>query len=282
MNSRFKLGIFSWFGFLLPVGERLQLIRKAGFDAVTVWWEDEIGYEGGEREKVPDMIRDLGLELENMHVPFEGCNAFWSDSRVDRDDMLKKHLEWIRDCERHGIPTLVMHVTDGDVVPDPNPYGLAVLKQLVRAAEDSGVAIAIENTRRQDEFLPYIFSEIQSGHLGLCYDSSHDRLLGRELSWLLQRYGDRLLSTHLSDNDGIGDRHWLPGEGDLDWTRITEAFPGKYEGKLTLEVLPKEEDLRHTPEEFMKKAYTGAQRLEEMIGKNTRAHGIKEGKEIDD
>ncbi len=47
-----KYGIFSWFGFVMPLSERLELIKKAGFDSTCLWWEDE---DGGKmrRELIP-------------------------------------------------------------------------------------------------------------------------------------------------------------------------------------------------------------------------------------
>lgn len=32
-----KSGIFSWFGFPIPMEERLRMIKDAGFDSVLLW-----------------------------------------------------------------------------------------------------------------------------------------------------------------------------------------------------------------------------------------------------
>lgn len=39
MRNKSNIGIFSWFGYVMPMKERLELIKKAGFDGVTIWWE---------------------------------------------------------------------------------------------------------------------------------------------------------------------------------------------------------------------------------------------------
>lgn len=49
--------------------ERLHLIKEAGFDAVSAWWEDEEGTPGIKKEHFPTLARDSGLILENIHVP---------------------------------------------------------------------------------------------------------------------------------------------------------------------------------------------------------------------
>lgn len=253
--ENYKLGIFSWYGFPLPIYERLRLISEAGFDATTLWWEDEVGFSGGEKEKVPDMVRGLGLILDNIHVPFHGCNDFWSDSADIRKDITRKHIEWLRDCQKYSIPRMVMHLSDGYQPPPPNKYGLDAMKEIVREAEECGVVIALENTMRQDEILSFIFSEIKSQNLGLCYDTSHDWLLAAKKADILKEYGAILASTHISDNDGMADRHWLPQEGIVDWMEVVKVFPKDYQGCITLEVLPREEDLKQQPELFLKKAY---------------------------
>ena len=37
-NSMKGLSIFSWFSYPLPLQERLELIKNAGFDATALWW----------------------------------------------------------------------------------------------------------------------------------------------------------------------------------------------------------------------------------------------------
>jgi hypothetical protein len=35
--------------------------------------------------------------------------------------------------------------------------------------------------------------------------------------------GRNIISLHISDDDGIDERHWYPGNGVLSWNEITEA-----------------------------------------------------------
>jgi hypothetical protein len=81
-------------------------------------------------------------------------------------------------------------------------------------------------------------SSIDSPHLGFCYDSSHDFLYARHPTDILRRWGGRLATTHRSDNDGTGDRHWIPGRGTIDWAGIRDALPKRRPLPLSLEVVP--------------------------------------------
>lgn len=254
------LGMFAWFSFDLPLVDRLQMLRQAGFHATSLWWDGR-----HERHAVPQLVRDAGLLLDNIHVPFDDCNDFWSDDAAAREAIVTTHLGWIEECARHQAPRMVMHVTRGAALPAPNGYGLRCLERLVAAAEAAQITLAVENTRRRD-YLDFLFHEIPSPHLGFCYDSSHDWLYSAQKAALLRDFGDRLVTTHFSDNDGEMDRHWLPGSGIVDWQQIARHFPtASYRGNLFLEVLPRRSELAQPPEEFVRKAYTQAVALAEKI-----------------
>lgn len=67
------LGIFAWFGYEMPLKESLRLIKATGFDQVLLWWGE---FEGDiPLLKQPETVRRLGLEVENAHAPFQGCNT---------------------------------------------------------------------------------------------------------------------------------------------------------------------------------------------------------------
>jgi sugar phosphate isomerase/epimerase len=71
--------------------------------------------------------------------------------------------------------------------------------------------------------------------------------------------------THLGDNDGVHDRHWLPGLGILNWKEITRWFPVKtYQGSLTLEVFPKDQENEPAPD-FIASAYQSIERLYNLL-----------------
>ena len=96
----------------------------------------------------------------------------------------------------------------------------------------------MENTGKLHH-LDHIYSSIESPFLGFCYDSSHDFLGAPELGEILSKWGHLLVATHLSDNDGVTDKHWIPKEGIIDWGIIGDSFPkDAYTGFFTLEVLP--------------------------------------------
>lgn len=250
-----KMGIFSWFGWIMPLPRRLQLIKESGFEAVSVWWEDEIGQPGYPRGDMPALVRESGLTLENIHAPYDQVDNLWSENKVRREAIIDRYYKWLYECAQYQIPLMVMHIIDRAYPQKPNRWGIESLTRIVHKAEELGIRIAIENTGSAD-YIDFVLDEINSEYLGLCYDSSHDRLYSSQMGIVLLKQGHRLFTAHLSDNDGDFDQHWLPGEGIIDWQYLGSCFPVQhYKGCLSLEVQAKPIDLEQAPELFLRKAY---------------------------
>jgi sugar phosphate isomerase/epimerase len=142
---------------------------------------------------------------------------------------------------------------------------MQIIRDLVTRAGEKDVVLAVENTGRPD-YLDFVLSGIDSPGIGLCYDSSHDFLFGMTRGTILAKWRDRLVTTHLSDNNGEYDDHALPWDGKVDWEIVADCFPSEtYSGPIMLEVYPQNGD-RRTPEEFLTAAYERAVRLREKLG----------------
>lgn len=235
MEIKTRLGMYAAFGFHVPFEERVRLIAEAGFGCTSLWWEHKNERVRELKHLAPGIVRDVGLALESIHVPYSHCNDFWSENADVRAGVLKQHCEWVEDCARHETAILVMHVTLGRTPPPMSNAGLDAYGKLVAHAQRHGVTVAIENTR-SNEYLDALFAHIPDAALGFCYDISHDVLHSDEPGKLLRDHGNRLVSTHFADTDGILDRHWLPGAGVIDYSTIMKDFPEDYAGAWVLEV----------------------------------------------
>lgn len=231
-------GFFSWFGYQMPIEERLRLIGEAGFDRVSIWLGTEEACVSEHRPAdLCAAATRVGLSVECAHAPYDDCNLLWSDEDSVADPLVGRMASWIRFCGTQAIPCMVMHLTRGDEPPHPSAAGLARIEGLVEEAARSSVVVALENTRKTAA-VDRALSAIDSPHLGFCYDSSHDFLWAQHPTDILRRWGERLAYTHLSDNDGIQDRHWIPGRGTVDWARIRVALPRRSPLPFSLEVVP--------------------------------------------
>ncbi len=261
------VGVYSYFGYSLPFDERLETIRQAGFRITSIGLgEEEELVRAGREDEMPGRARSKGLFVEYAHAPDDLCNKLWSDCGEERRETRRKYVSYVNFCEKHSIPTLVVHVSrsKGDQPAPPGVEGLQVLEYLVKHGEGSNVRIAVENTQKP-EYLDYLFSRISSPCFGLCYDTSHDFLYSPQPGLLLERWGHLLLATHISDNDGLADRHWLPKEGVVDWNKVKACFPLKtYAGSLNLEIFPKAPE-SESPLGFLKRAHERITWVEDML-----------------
>jgi sugar phosphate isomerase/epimerase len=66
-------------------------------------------------------------------------------------------------------------------------------------------------------------NDFDSEYLGICFDTSHANLTDDPYE-LLRNYGNRLLTTHISDNRGENDDHLLPYEGEINWQEIVPSL----------------------------------------------------------
>jgi sugar phosphate isomerase/epimerase len=59
---------------------------------------------------------------------------------------------------------------------------------------------------------------LENGKIGVCCDTNH--LFRESPGDFIRKIGSRVVTLHVSDFDGIDERHWMPGEGIVDWNDI--------------------------------------------------------------
>jgi sugar phosphate isomerase/epimerase len=229
-----KTGIFYWFGFPIPSKERFKLISSAGFDTVFIWWGDQYIDIDGPKERLPELAKNAGLNIENIHTDFEHTNLIWVD-KLGWEDVFNRYISSVEACYRYQIPTMVLHLSNGDAPPLPSQLGIERIKRIIEKAEERNINVALENLRKP-EFLDFVFERIESEKLMFCYDSGHENCYSKKGN-LLDKFGDKLIALHLHDNDGTDDQHRIPSEGSIDWNKIAFKLKQKqYKGSISLEV----------------------------------------------
>lgn len=257
-----KTGIFSRFGYFIPIEERLELIKQAGFDSTSLWWGN-----GGKDEQIK-LARKIGLEIDNIHTPFNNPNDLWVDT-LNGDDYFNVLISCIKDAAHYNIPICVIHITDYINPPELTSIGLNRIQQLVVLSENKDVYLALENLN-YIQHLDYIFDNIQSKHLGFCYDSGHENLFHNE-NKCLSKYMNRLLAVHINDNNGKDNTHLLPFDGSIKWDKVMNKLNKSKNLKyLSLEVNmnPRhDENLIYkdlTAKEFLELSYKRIKKLGQM------------------
>lgn len=248
-----QTGVFGWYGFTQPFQERIELIKKAGFDNVMLWWEDETYFGFTGRRKMTEIVNSCGLKLDNIHLPFDDTNLLWSCDKSVREKQTAKIINWLHECRDAGAGAAVMHTSDGRGIELDCKHGFESFSEIVKAAEGIKLRISLENTS-MTEYTEFVLEEFESDYVGFCYDSSHDFINGQSCGKILDKWKHRLFSVHLSDNDGFCDRHWIPGRGIVNWNEVISTIKKTKCKVYSMEVFPCEDEKNMAPIDFLIKA----------------------------
>ena len=255
--------IYDWFGYELPIKERYQLIKEAGFDGVLLWWSEYLGrddYRNG-----PKVARVAGLFVENLHTPFQVQDSIWLDN-LDGEASIECYLQCVQDCAEFEIPTMVVHLPDDD--KPHNALGLNRIKKIAEKAEHLNVNVALENLHNFNN-LSYMLEQVDSSRVGFCYDCCHHYHYYPS-NELLAMYGSRLMALHLHDyiENSI---HRLPFDGVIDWAAAMKKInETNYSGAIAIEAMNwGYKDI--SAEAFLQRAFEQAKRLEAYASTNNHA-----------
>ena len=99
------------------------------------------------------------------------------------------------------------------------------LDALAKVCRESGVTLCVEDLPRtcigncSAEILDLISV---NSDLRVCFDTNH--LLFEKPVDFVRAVADKIVTVHVSDYDFIDERHWLPGEGDVEWSALLAAL----------------------------------------------------------
>lgn len=234
----------------------MRAMAKAGFTHVN--WNVDAGssyvYASAEIDYFAAMLSDAGLRGWSVHgsngrnnlteIAARGAEGHFIEGRKD---YLSPH-EWQRQAGLHlirnrielaaaiGARSVVMHVEFPDAVYRDRDTGEAAFQILHRSLDDlkddcakHGVRLAIENIPSlsiddMSTLLDRVFARHDGSFVGLCFDSGHAQIVEPGGLTLLHTFGERLVATHLHDNDGRNDQHLLPGDGCIPFERVLAAI----------------------------------------------------------
>lgn len=215
------------FGFFdIPLKERLRAVKDAGIEQAVYVWEEENNRTGAPATEIFRLCEKQGLVTECVHYPQERAADLWREG-IEGEDYTRNVIRAVKEAGEREIKHLVMHTTRRLTTPPPCETGTERMKRVLEEAEKQGVNIALENTRFLN-YNRYLYEHCPSERLRFCFDCGHARCFtpGEDP---LGMFGDRLVTTHLHDNDGTADQHRRPGLGTADWDEILgrlKMYPG--------------------------------------------------------
>ena len=203
------------------------------------------------------LIADCGLRLWSVHLPF---GRQWDIASPDSELAAKavaSAKRFLQIGAGWGAEVAVVHPSTEPIADEERAGYLErskrALAELDRAAHSYGIKLAVECLPRtclcntSDEMLEVL--DTLDG-AGACFDANH--ALQESSEEFASRLSGRTMTVHMSDYDGVDERHWLPGEGTIRWSAVIDALArGGYSGPFMFEVGSKKGDEVRTPYDLM-------------------------------
>ena len=201
------------------------------------------------------LCEEYGVHFVAMHAICGRNDDLDTMETEQRPRMIADHIRSLQIAADFGVKTYTVHPgAYFHVVPEYHTplealrrNTLEALDAMVPVAEKCGVVIAVENSfeppNSPDEVLYYVNHYSSSPAVGVCYDTGHANLMApfpgkkAELyasympsSWwengiieepaALDKLFPHIVTTHIHDNNGYGDLHAMPYDGNIDWNQL--------------------------------------------------------------
>ncbi len=208
-------------------------IHKAGISKIELFCS-AAHFDYSSQEAVRDLagwLGERGLELHSLHSPTQRDTAGRHESgvpisisdgertrRLDAVDEVKRAIDV---AERIPFKYLVQHLGSSRQSADARFIDAAFnsLEHLAIFAKQRGVTIALENTTTEIGAPLSLANFIKETHLNdlrFCFDTGHAHI-EPGIAAAFETMRERVVTTHVHDNDGEDDEHLLPYEGTIDW-----------------------------------------------------------------
>lgn len=241
MKNRF--GIATCF-FETSSPELWETASKAGFTDGEIdtdkWLSTEEMLDAS--QKFYDDLKAGGVKATSFHLPF---GHQWDVSAKDQEHrknvipQLGKMLQWSGERDIH---IAVLHASYEPIQEEERQERLKIaaesIAELSKIGSKYGVQIAVEDLPRTclgncaDDLLTLTSAGETAG---VCFDVNH--LLKETHREFMDKVGKLVITTHLSDYDKTDEKHWLPGDGCIDWAELRKLFERvNYSGRYLFEL----------------------------------------------
>lgn len=242
--------------------------KDAGIDYAEVSLPQEL-YVLPDYKFVKKVADDTGVHLWSYHLPFKPFDLI--DISASDKEWRNRSVDYIAEIIKKaadiGIDKFILHsggITKRKTAEEVEERLDCACESYARFAEiaaKEGGVICVENlppvcVGKDIEEMKKLLSA--DSRLRLCFDTNH--LLPGDGSEFIRAFADRLVTIHVSDYDLINERHWLPGEGKVNWQDIYKTLcsvgyngPWLYEIRFeNLTTITRERNL--TCEDFVRNA----------------------------
>lgn len=246
---------------------KLDEMKKAGIYGIELCRSYYGEFEKLDFLGLKKKLDEIDLKLWSMHLPFGPFDKIdiSSGDEVLRQNSIMYLCGLIDKGGKIGAKRFVIH-TSGEPIADEERKerinnAKKSLTKLADCAEKYGAIICVEDLPR--DCLGNCANDLldltgDDDRLKICFDTNH--IITEQPHDVIKKVGSKIETLHVSDFDFINERHWLPGEGKIDWDKLTKALEEiNYNGVWMYEIgfgIPRTilRDRELTPEDFIRSA----------------------------
>ena len=247
--QKWKVGTYS--GVLNEINAtQLNELEDLGFELIELGVSYLVGKPIEEQKEwishINEVMDSSGLKIWSIHIPFGKSLDISSVDENDRQRIVKELISLIDLCSNLRPSKYIIHPSAEPIADSERKIrmekSITSLKELNKFVKDKGANLAVECLPRtclgnsSDEIL-YLVNSIGDG-IEVCFDTNH--LLKEKPEIFASKVGKYISTVHISDYDGIDERHWIPGRGIIDWGKVLdELIKCGYKGPWMFEVVPR-------------------------------------------
>jgi len=242
-----RLGLSMLFCLNKPLKSALETLSQVEVEHIEVVDDGMHELNSRKIKAIKEFIGGRDLTV-SVHAPFADINIA-STSPSIRNVIMKRLKKSMELSSKLDPECWVFHPgvrsALGDIVPGLDwKINLDSIRNLLRNARQHSIKIAIENTPRTFPFLLRYVEDFKRFYeelgdegleLGIAFDVGHANISG-QLDEMLRYFHDKIVHTHLHDNNGDRDSHLGIGFGRINWPKLMESLMGiRYNGVLVIE-----------------------------------------------
>ena len=171
------------------------------------------------------LAQEAGLTLWSVHIPFGRHLDISNPDESARQAALEGVAPAVAMAREWGAQLMVIH---GSSEPNEDISRPARMQACARSLLEiqswaPDIRLALENLPRT--CIARVSEEtvaLAENCAGICFDVNH--LLMESHEDFLARAAGRIITTHLSDYDGLDEKHWRPGMGVVPWKLVYDRL----------------------------------------------------------
>lgn len=192
--------------------------------------------------RMKEKADSAGIQLWSGHL------SYGNRSDISQNDDTKR-LEAVVNIQNQvrlgkeilGVKYFILHPSFEPISNEERAKRMINAKQSIvqiqTVADELGAVVCVESLPRTclGNTPEELMELIEGTNARICYDVNHYSL--GTVNHFIEVTKDKLVTLHLSDFEFENERHWLPGQGKINWNELLRLLKNSYNGVLMSEAL---------------------------------------------